>query len=266
MAGGFLSRLFGSPRGPEATIEDEGGQPLADGERVYAIGDLHGCAHLLDAMHDVIRADLRGRPAKAEIVYLGDYVDRGPDTSGVLDRLAFPAPDLPPTTALMGNHESVFLEFLDGADVSEALRSFGGWESLRSYGIEPTEIPGRAWIDAARDRLETRMPAAHRALLNGLAFFYDRPPYFFCHAGVRPGVPVLKQEREDLIWIRNDFLRSKEDFGRIVVHGHTPVSAPDVRKNRVNVDTGAYKTGVLSCAVLELDAINVISTDGTNAF
>ena len=255
----FLTRLSGTTSEP--VPDAKGGQrPLQAGERIYAIGDIHGCAHLLDAMRDLIRADLSAQPAKAEIVYLGDYVDRGPDVAGTLERVASPPHDLPPAVALKGNHEHVLQEFLAGADYSDVLQSFGGFETLRSYGIEPTSIPGRNWIIVAREQLTARMPASHRALLDGLALSYDRPPYFFCHAGVQPGIPVGQQTEDALIWIRDDFLRSTANFGRIVVHGHTPVPKPDVRENRIAVDTRAYGTGILSCAVLEIGAVRFLQT------
>ena len=256
----FLPRLS-SAQPQAAKTAEKGGRPLAAGERIYAIGDIHGCAHLLDAMRDLIRADLRARPADAEIVYLGDYVDRGPDVAGTLERVVAPPQDLPPAVTLKGNHEHVLQEFLAGVDYSDSLQSFGGFETMRSYGVEPTAIPGRRWVDAARDSLKMNMPALHRALLDGLALSYDRPPYFFCHAGVQPGIPVEQQTEEALIWIRDAFLRSTADFGRIVVHGHTPVSQPDKRKNRINVDTRAYATGILSCAVLDVSSVRFLQTN-----
>lgn len=267
MARSFLARLF---RGGGSDVPETSEPPansLAEGERVYAIGDIHGRSDLLDELLERIRDDLRSDPAPmAEIVYLGDYLDRGDDSFGVLNRIADPSPDLPRATALMGNHERVLLDMLAGeSEHAKAWRSFGGFETLRSYGIEPTAIPGRHWFEHARDELAARMPAAHRALLESLAFAYDRPPYFFCHAGIRPGVPLAQQEPQTLLWIRDEFLRSEADFGRVVVHGHTPVPAPDVRRNRINVDTGAYKSGRLTCAVLEVGSVRLMQTGDARA-
>ena len=264
MARGWLSKLLGTGEPAPKRSSGPPPVPLAVGERIYAIGDLHGRSDLLDEMHGAILRDTVDHPVRAmELVYLGDYVDRGADSAGVLGRLAAPAPGLPRARALMGNHEAVMRDFLAGGEDAEAWREFGGFETMRSYGVDPTAIPGRHWAAPAREQLEYAMPRSHRALLDALERSYDRPPYFFCHAGVRPGVPVEMQDAHDLIWIRKDFLRSDADFGRVVVHGHTPVSRPDVRANRINVDTGAYATGRLTCAVLEVGSVRVLQTGGS---
>ena len=235
--------------------------PLGPHERIYAIGDIHGRSDLLDAMRALILRDLHDNPVpKAHIVYLGDYVDRGHDSAGVIERLAVPPPDLPPATALIGNHDLVFRDFLKGQDVGGLWRDMGGFETMRSYNVAPQSRPGRRWLDAAREELVALMPEHHVAWLEGLALSLDRPPYFFCHAGVQPGVPIEKQDASTLMWIRDAFLRSDADFGRIVVHGHTPAAAPEIRHNRIGVDTRAFKSGILSCAVLEVGAIRILQT------
>ena len=257
----FFSRLFRRQPGAatQAPEESSSANSLAADERIYAIGDIHGRSDLLDAMWDRIRTDLREHPvARAQIVYLGDYVDRGRDSSGVIERLASPPRDLPPATAIMGNHDLVFRDLLAGQDVADLWRDFGGFETMRSYNVDPQPRAGRRWVDIVREQLLANMPRHHLEWLDGLALFLDRPPYFFCHAGVQPGVPLDRQDAGALMWIREEFLRSDADFGRIVVHGHTPVREPEIRRNRVNVDTGAFKTGILSCAVLEPGAIRIL--------
>lgn len=265
--GSILSRLFRRPsRGTaKPAASPPSADPLAAGERIYAIGDIHGRSDLLDAMWDRIRNDLCAHPvATAHIVYLGDYVDRGRDSSGVIERLASPPRDLPPATALMGNHDFVFRDLLAGQDVADLWRDFGGFETMRSYNVDPQPRAGRRWVDIVREQLLSSMPRHHLDWLDGLELSLDRPPYFFCHAGVRPGVPLDRQDAATLMWIREEFLRSDEDFGRVVVHGHTPVREPEIRRNRVNVDTGAFRTGILSCAVLETDAIRILQTRPEN--
>lgn len=236
-------------------------KPLRKDERIYAIGDIHGRFDLLDAMQRLIWEDLHAQPiGAAEIVYLGDYIDRGPDSASVIDCLANPPVQLPSATHLLGNHEAVFVGFLAAAMGGGTFREFGGKETLRSYGVDPDVEAAHGWSKAMREGMASAMPERHRAFLEGLLLVYDRPPYFFCHAGVKPGVPLDKQSESALIWIRDEFLNSSADFGRVVVHGHTPVASPQVRYNRINVDTGAYKTGRLTCAVLEIGNVRFLQT------
>ncbi|MCW5745269.1 MAG: serine/threonine protein phosphatase [Alphaproteobacteria bacterium] len=224
------------------------------GCRLYAIGDIHGRADLLADLHAAIAEDHRDRPTDGRdvIVYLGDYVDRGPDSRGVIDCLANEA--LPGLTSvhLMGNHDEAMLRFLDDATIGPTWASFGGEATLLSYGVRtsPNMIGMRRFEDM-RSQLAEKMPPDHIAFLRGLQTSYAAGDYFFAHAGVRPGVPVEQQRREDLLWIRDAFLSSDADHGKIVVHGHTPDDAPQVRANRIGVDTGAFASGVLTCLVLE---------------
>ena len=218
---------------------------LPEGLRVYAVGDIHGCAAKLDALHALMAEDAAAaaEPRKA-IVYLGDYVDRGPDSRGVVDRLAGPPPFEAETVRLLGNHEALMLAALDDpGDVRAAAVWLmkGGGAALASWGADP-EAPQEAWAAA--------LPPAHLALLRGLARSARFGGYFFAHAGVRPGVRLDRQDPDDLIWIREPFLSSTADHGAVVVHGHTPAEAVVVRKNRIGLDTGAVYGGRLSCAVL----------------
>ena len=220
------------------------------GMRIYAVGDVHGRDDLLSDVARRIEADLAAEPRKAVTVFIGDYVDRGPQSAAVIERLAggrFPTP----VSALRGNHEEMFLQFLeDPATLSEWRRN-GGLETLRSYGVEVVAaMRGEAFVEA-RKALLAALPATHLQFLREARLSVSYGDYFFCHAGVRPGVALENQRAEDLMWIRDGFLRFERPFGKVVVHGHTPVAAPEVRANRINIDTGAFATSVLTCLVLE---------------
>jgi serine/threonine protein phosphatase 1 len=224
------------------------------GLRVYAIGDVHGRVDLLDAVLSRIDADLASHPARSVQVFLGDYVDRGPSSRQVLDRL-IDRGRTHKTITLKGNHEAMVVQFLENPDVLDQWRRYGGLETLMSYGLEPSlrnDAIERARLAGA---LERALPAEHRAFLLGLVPYFICGDYFFVHAGIRPGTPLSRQQEPDLLWIRDDFLVHEEDYGKIVIHGHSPVLRPDIRPNRINIDTGAYATGRLSCLALEGDEL-----------
>jgi predicted MPP superfamily phosphohydrolase len=222
-------------------------------ERIYAIGDIHGRSDLLDRAIEAIGRDVAERGPAALTVTVGDYIDRGPDSRGVIDRLAgnpFPTEYV----AIKGNHEDILETFL--ADPTAGpywVRGQGGSETLHSYGIRVGGITGANYAKA-RDDLLGAMPAAHAEFLRTLKMSYCRGRYFFCHAGVRPRVPLDRQSEHDLLWIRDDFLVSGSDFGKVIVHGHTPVNEPEVLPNRIDIDTGAFATGRLTCVALEGEA------------
>jgi calcineurin-like phosphoesterase family protein len=233
--------------------------PISERGRLYAIGDIHGRADLLDRMIEAIARDLTSDPIdECLTVTLGDYIDRGPESRGVLDRLArnpFPTDYV----ALKGNHEALFEQFLREPSVADHWRRLGGLETLHSYGVAVgTMMAGRDYQHGA-DALRAAVPAAHLAFLGSLKLSLTLGRYFLCHAGVRPGVPLARQSERDLLWIRDEFLASTADFGKIVVHGHTPNEAPEVLPNRINVDTGAFMTGRLTCVVLEADRTRFLS-------
>ena len=216
--------------------------------RIYAIGDVHGRLDLLERALGAIRRDIEERGPAALTVTVGDYVDRGPQSRGVLECLAanpFPTPYV----ALKGNHEDMLEAFL--ADPANAAQWFdnGGEETLQSYGVR---LRGNApaAIEAARAAFAAALPAAHLRFLRALKLSLSRGRYFFCHAGVRPGVALARQREEDLLWIREPFLLSEQDFGAIIVHGHTPTAEPEVRRNRIGIDTGAFFSGRLTCVAL----------------
>lgn len=226
---------------------------VPDGTLVYAIGDSHGCAHLLYDLHKQILADAQAVPAVRRVaVYLGDYIDRGPDSRDLLDILVNePLPDFE-SVYLIGNHEAFLLDFLDGDD--EELRTWlmnGGDATLASYGIDPAELPpGQDFFATLRQALVDALPEEHEAFLRRLVFHHREGDYLFVHAGIRPGLPIEAQLVRDLLWIRRPFLDSNEDHGAVVVHGHTPVSEPEVRRNRIDIDTGACYGGRLTALAL----------------
>ena len=234
--------------------------PTPEPDRLYVIGDIHGRSDLLDRMVIEISRDLEARPVGAALtVTLGDYVDRGADSRGVLDRLVrnpFPTP----LVALKGNHESLFAAFLGDPSVAGHWRRLGGLETLHSYGVPVASLMmGKNYEEAAAG-LRAALPQAHLDFLGSLRTSLAVGKYFMCHAGVRPGVPLERQSEEDLLWIRADFLSSRANFGKIVVHGHTPTESPEVLPNRINIDTGAFMTGQLTCAVLDQGDLRFLST------
>ncbi len=224
---------------------------LPDGLRVYAIGDIHGEAGLLDRLARKIEIDLaRHRPETAEVVFLGDYIDRGPDSRGVIERLA--SRDFPfPFTALRGNHEDLMLQALEAPDAMASWSHVGGIETLRSYGLDAAETLKGKGLSKWREAMIDRLPPSHRAFLESTLLSRTIGGYFFVHAGARPGVPLDRQEERDLLWIREECYASSHDFGRVLVHGHTPHKQPENLARRINVDTGAFKWGVLTAVVLE---------------
>jgi serine/threonine protein phosphatase 1 len=218
---------------------------LPEGLRIYAVGDIHGCAARLDVLHGLMAEDAAKAPERRKvIVYLGDYVDRGPDSRGVIERLLGPPPFAAETVHLAGNHEALMLAALDDPGDLRAgalWQMNGGGAALASWGVDP-EAPQERWAEA--------IPPAHLAWLRGLARSVRFGGYVFAHAGVRPGVPLARQDPEDLIWIREPFLSSTADHGAVVVHGHTPGREVVLRRNRIGLDTGAVFGGKLTCAVL----------------
>lgn len=235
---------------------------MPDGQRVYAIGDIHGRLDLLEQLLEMIVADARDYDGKKLLIFLGDYIDRGLKSRGVLDLLAGEMPEGFEAIFLKGNHEQAMLQFLQDAEFGRTWKYYGGLETLYSYGIQDVALSDDPKaFETARLALEVALPSSHlNFLTNRLIPYFDMGGYYFVHAGVRPGLPLNRQVEADLYWIRDDFLQSTFDHGRIIVHGHTPIEEPEIRKNRIGIDTGAYITGHLTALVLEERTQRFLST------
>jgi serine/threonine protein phosphatase 1 len=221
-------------------------------QRAYAIGDIHGRLDLLDDILDRIEADNASRAdANVTLVFLGDLIDRGPQSAQVIERLRRYRPSFAKTVFLMGNHEEVLLRILAGEiDILEDWLRFGGAECARSYGVDPVDLEARGG-SAAIKMLRDAIPKDHLKFISSFVDTASFVQYLFVHAGIRPGVPLSHQVPEDLRWIRLPFLSDETNHGRIVVHGHTISEEVEVRPNRIGIDTGAYRTDVLSALGVE---------------
>jgi serine/threonine protein phosphatase 1 len=231
---------------------------VPEGLRVYVIGDIHGRADLLADMFARIDAGRANFSVEKAIhVFLGDYVDRGPNSREVLDLLISRRRQYP-AVCLKGNHENYLAEFLGNPVILDEWRRYGGLDTLLSYGLAPSLKPDAPESIALSSSLNRILPESHRLFLNSLAVSFTCGDFFFVHAGVRPGIPLATQAQGDLLSIREDFLLYEGAYEKVVVHGHTPVVKPEVRTNRINIDTGAYATGKLTCLVLESDRMTFI--------
>ena len=220
------------------------------GLRIYAVGDVHGCDAALADVHDRIDRDLAARPPEDwRIIHLGDYIDRGPDSRGAIERLIARL-RRGRCYCLRGNHEQMAVDLLLGGG-SDAIRLWaanGGVETMASYGLDPASAGG---ADGLREAVMQAIPAAHQQFMLGLPHLVRFGDYAFVHAGISPGRPLAEQKARDLVWIREPFLSDARDHGPVVVHGHTPVARVEVAANRINIDTGAVFGGSLTCLVLD---------------
>lgn len=237
---------------------------LPDGLRVYAVGDVHGRRDLLAGMERRIAADLTRYPPPDEtnVVFLGDYVDRGPGSRAVVEQLSAGSFAGLPTRCLLGNHEHAMLRFLDDPLNAPGWLDFGGRATLRSYGVDATEA-GEAespeQLVALATQANAAMPPAHLAFLHGLTLSIELGGFLFVHAGIRPGVPLARQQRRDLLFIREPFLSTRRRLSHRVVHGHTISDLVEVLPHRVGVDTGAYRTGQLGAVVIEGEQVAILA-------
>lgn len=242
----FLRRILRRPERPQAPRFR-----TAPEDRIYAIGDVHGRADLLADVLRAVDTDIHFHPDRRCLtVLLGDYIDRGSDSRGVIEiligRMRTRA-----TVCLMGNHEAMLLRFLQDPESWDAWAPSGGVQTLISYGIRPPLRPTAPQkIELART-FAAALPREHSNFLTTLPLLFESGDILFVHAGIKPGVAIDRQQSDDLTWIREEFLTFRGDFGRFIVHGHTPVEEPDLRGNRINIDTGAYATGRLSCIILQ---------------
>lgn len=225
---------------------------LPDGLRVYAIGDIHGRLDLLDELLATIDADDSARPAaRTMLVFLGDLIDRGPDSAAVLERLTKLSATRPDSRFILGNHEEVFLEAIGGDP--QAVRAFcriGGRETILSYGVTPEEYEQLDYAGVSA-RIGALVPREHIAFVRGFEDMVVLGDYAFVHAGVRPGVPLDAQRPADLRWIREPFLSFSGRHERTIVHGHTIRPDVEIRTSRIGIDTGAYASGCLTALGLD---------------
>jgi serine/threonine protein phosphatase 1 len=226
---------------------------VPDETTVYAVGDIHGRADLLERLHERILADAAARASRRRVVvYLGDYVDRGDASRRVVDIML----DSPLAgfehVHLIGNHDAWLLHFLDDTEAGPGWFANGGFETLGSYGVALSDQGSAAErLVVLQQRLAERLPGDHRDFFESLRLYHTEGDYAFVHAGFRPGVPIERQVAGDMLWIRDDFLYADFDFGKVVVHGHTVTHEPEVTPTRIGIDTGAFATGRLTCLVLE---------------
>lgn len=221
--------------------------PSTGGRLVYAVGDIHGHAREHSLLLRRIESDARDAVVHERplLVFLGDYVDRGPDSRGVIDAvLEVEAAGAFEMAALKGNHEDALIRFLSDPTYGDAWIDNWGQATLRAYGVDPRSGAG------VRARFLAALPERHRSFLDRLSLSHTQGDYHFVHAGVGPGIPLEAQDERDLLWIRHEFLTSDAAFGKVIVHGHTPAREPQVRPNRIGVDTGCYFTGVLTAVRL----------------
>lgn len=248
-----------------ASVSDDPGMTvtlpgrLPEGIRIYTIGDVHGRHDLLESVLDRVREHLSfNAVVRPFLIFVGDYVDRGPSSRQVLDTL-IRLSSYQDTICLQGNHESYVVDFLDNpSSLSDWLR-WGGLETLRSYGLNPLNFLDPHAQELLAISLTHAMHSnGHLHFIRNLPTSFSCGDFFFVHAGVRPGVPLEQQSQRDMLEIRRDFLLCTSSFGKIVVHGHTPVAKVDIHANRINIDTGAYATGRLSCIAIEGDQLQII--------
>jgi serine/threonine protein phosphatase 1 len=239
---------------PLSSFPDLDHPSLPHGQLLYAVGDIHGRLDLLEALLQLIAQGARASESARQktLVFVGDYVDRGPDSRGVVERLIRDPLQGFDTHFLKGNHEAILLDFLEEPWRLDHWLMNGGDATMRSYGVDVERLarldaPAEIWRNAFADAL----PDAHLRFLRRLKLSVSFGDYLFVHAGVRPGVPLGAQSEADLVWIRAPFLDSDEPFGKIVVHGHTPTREPVTRPNRIGIDTGAVFTGRLTALRLQ---------------
>lgn len=232
------------------------------GTVAYAIGDIHGRDDLLEELLALVVTDAEARTADhCVLIFLGDYVDRGWQSREVLERLSRFSLEGFEAVFLKGNHEEALLSFLEDPQFLDSWRQYGGLETLHAYGLK--DLNFRAdddYLYNVHAAFTEALPEHHRTFLRMLPSSYELGGYYFVHAGVRPGVPLDQQQEHDLRWIRDEFLESRMNFGKRVVHGHCPEEEPQIRSNRIGVDTGAYITGVLTAAVLEGSDVSFLQT------
>jgi len=251
MSSRIVELFFGKEKRTRVTVANA---EVPDGVRVYAVGDIHGRVDLLDRLHTMIledAADIRPGFEKV-VVYLGDYLDRGLYSRELLDLFLDDPLAGFESVHLRGNHDQCFLDFLVDPETEASWLRFGGDATVYSYGVRiPDDMPPDVRMVYIRDRLLETVPQRHLAFLANLELAWEIGDFLFVHAGINPERPLSKQTPEDLMWIRGAFLESDRDFGKVVVHGHSVTGVPEIRQNRIGIDTGACYNNNLTCVVLE---------------
>lgn len=254
---GFWKKLFGGTEEKEARRFS-----APENKALYAVGDIHGRADLLAKLCETIKKDIAALPegVSAELIFLGDYIDRGFHSREVIDyllKLSIPNTEI---VFLAGNHEDMMLDFMNDPANGQLWLGVGGLAALASYGIYVSEESDLEELVGAASDLQDKLPVGHLQFLKNLREDCSAGDYYFVHAGIRPGVPLDAQRRRDKLGIRREFTLSGVDYGVCVVHGHTGVRSPEVHKNRIAIDTGAFATGVLTAVVLEGEEARFLTT------
>lgn len=265
-ADGLLDRYMPTavkPKAPAVVPMATTPATIPEGQRVYAIGDVHGRADLLKILLNILQTDALGGDYKGrpKLVFLGDYIDRGFQSREVIDILLGDLVSPFDTFFLKGNHEAAMLQFLSEPGMGPRWVEHGGAETLVSYGVRPPRA--RTAVDEwamASQELKRQLPREHLQFLMGLQINVRIGDYMFVHAGVRPGVDLDQQSEYDMLWIREEFLNDTRPLGVVVVHGHTPASKPHRDSRRVGLDTGAYISGQLTAARFEHETVEFLST------
>lgn len=242
-------------------LSAEGRPPKGpSGRRLYAIGDIHGRLDLLDQLLAQIKRDIAVHAScRPLFVFVGDYIDRGPRSRETIDRLIEHGKDAE-CVFLKGNHEQVAIRCLRDPSLFERWMRLGGLETLISYGLALSPgVPTRQIVEL-QACFHAALPREHLDFFRQLKTSFTSGDFFFVHAGVKPRVALTNQVENDLLWIREEFLGADDDFGKIIVHGHTPSRDVDIRPNRINIDTGAFATGRLSCLVIDDATFSLIDT------
>ena len=246
---------FQALNGPHEGIQ------LPENHRVYAIGDIHGRLDLLTELLEIVKEDMLAHPKPLNtIVFLGDYIDRGPDSASVINFLSeLSIPDVD-CILLMGNHEKYMIDLLHGTVPVETWFRNGGLSTLQSYGIEIQSSDDHNNIKTLQSEMKKKVPERHWDFLSNLKTYWELGSIFFAHAGINPTRPLDQQNDQDLMWIREKFLNSERDHGALIVHGHTPRSEPELLRNRINVDTLAWQSNHLTTVALENGRCRFLST------
>jgi len=255
----MLKRLFES--------FNAGSRPsIPDDTIVYAIGDIHGRLDLLLDLEAMILRHSKCNPSSHRVlVYVGDYIDRGQDSAGVVEHLVRGPPPGFERVLLRGNHEQFLLDFLERPANGIAWISNGGLEALLSYGVkvaaDQSDTSMRDTLMRVGERFRAALPESHLEFYRSLRPWHHIGDYLFVHAGIKPGIPIDEQTESDLLWIRHEFLSDRRDHGAVVVHGHTPSEKPEILPNRIGIDTGAFASGCLTCLVLHGQSQELLQTD-----